>query len=99
MAKHEHGVGSMMAKASLMACTWTETLKMLEPIGIDRWAYDLVRQYGMRDGLTCSVYWSPKVPSDSCPVGSPQALIRYSRNPCGSSCSLSRVSRPYAWSS
>jgi DNA-binding CsgD family transcriptional regulator len=46
-------------------------MKMLEPIGIDRWAYDLARRYGMRDGLTCSVgrrwlvvYWSPKVLSD-----------------------------------
>ena len=71
MANHEQDVGSIIARACLMACTWTETMRMLEPIGIDRWAYDLARQYGMRDGLTCSVgrrwlivYWSPKVLSD-----------------------------------
>jgi len=72
MAKHEPDLGMMMAKASLMSCTWTETMKMLEPIGIDRWPYDLALQYGMRDGLTCSVgrrwlvvYWSPKVLTDA----------------------------------
>jgi DNA-binding CsgD family transcriptional regulator len=71
MAQHEPDPGMMMAKASLMSCTWTETMKMLEPIGIDRWPRDLALQYGMRDGLTCSVgrrwlvgYWSPKVLSD-----------------------------------
>jgi LuxR family quorum sensing-dependent transcriptional regulator len=71
MAKHEPDVGMMMAKSCLMSCTWTETMKMLEPIGIDRWPYDLARRYGMRDGLTCSVgrrwivvYWSPKVLSE-----------------------------------
>jgi hypothetical protein len=32
MAKHEQDVGSTMAKASLMSCTWIETMKMLEPI-------------------------------------------------------------------
>ena len=68
MASHEHDPGVMMAKASLMACTWTETMQMLDPIGIDRWPYELALKHGMRDGLTCPVgrrwlvaYWSPKV--------------------------------------
>lgn len=71
MAKHEQDVGAMMARASLMSCTWTETMKMVEPIGIDRWPNDLALRYGMRDGFTCSVgrrwlvvYWSTKVLSD-----------------------------------
>jgi DNA-binding CsgD family transcriptional regulator len=71
MAKHEPDLGMMMAKSSLMSCTWTETMKMLDPIGIDRWSHDLALKYGMRDGLTCSVgrrwlvvYWSSKVLSD-----------------------------------
>ncbi|MGE8942297.1 LuxR C-terminal-related transcriptional regulator [Leptospira interrogans] len=57
----------MMARTSLAAFTWTESRRMLEPIGIDRWPYDLALQYGMRDGLTCPVgnrwilvYWSKK---------------------------------------
>ena len=57
--------GIMMAKTSLLAYTWTETMQMLEPIGIDRWPYELARKYGIRDALTCCVgqrwlvaYWS-----------------------------------------
>jgi hypothetical protein len=33
--------GIMMAKTSLVAHTWTETMQTLDPIGIDRWPYDL----------------------------------------------------------
>jgi LuxR family quorum sensing-dependent transcriptional regulator len=55
MATREHDPGVMMARLSLMACTWTETMHMLEPIGIDRWPYELSLKYGMRDALTCSV--------------------------------------------
>jgi DNA-binding CsgD family transcriptional regulator len=65
MAKLEYDPGVMMARSSLMACTWTETMQMLDPIGIDRWPYELSLKYGMRDALTCSVgrrwlvaYWS-----------------------------------------
>jgi DNA-binding CsgD family transcriptional regulator len=65
MAKKEYDPGLMMARSSLMACTWTETMQMLEPIGIDRWPYELSLRYGIRDTLTCSVgrrwmvaYWS-----------------------------------------
>jgi DNA-binding CsgD family transcriptional regulator len=65
MAGREYDPGVMMARSSLMACTWTETMQMLEPIGIDRWPYELSLKYGMRDALTCSVgrrwlvsYWS-----------------------------------------
>jgi DNA-binding CsgD family transcriptional regulator len=71
MAEHEPDPGMMMAKASLISCTWTETMKILEPIGIDRWPHDLALRHGMRDGLTCSVgrrwvvvYWSAKVLTD-----------------------------------
>jgi LuxR family quorum sensing-dependent transcriptional regulator len=51
-----------------MACSWSETMQMLDPVGIDRWPYDLAFKYGMRDALTCAVgrrwliaYWSSKV--------------------------------------
>lgn len=67
MAAREYDPGVMMARSSLMACTWTETMQMLEPIGIDRWPYELALKYGMRDALVCSVgrrwilaYWSHK---------------------------------------
>jgi LuxR family quorum sensing-dependent transcriptional regulator len=64
--------GIMMAKTSLLAYTWTETMQTLEPIGIDRWPYDLALKYGIRDALTCCVgqrwivaYWSRQVLCDS----------------------------------
>jgi DNA-binding CsgD family transcriptional regulator len=67
MAKREQDPGVMMARSSLMGCTLTETVRMLEPIGIDRWPIELSHKYGMRDALTCSVgrrwlvsYWSSK---------------------------------------
>jgi DNA-binding CsgD family transcriptional regulator len=55
----------MMAKTSLVAYTWTETMRMLEPIGVERWPYELALKYNIRDALTCCVgqrwlvaYWS-----------------------------------------
>jgi LuxR family quorum sensing-dependent transcriptional regulator len=40
---------------------------MFEPVGVDRWSYELALKYGMRDGLTCPVanrwvvgFWSRK---------------------------------------
>lgn len=82
MAAREHDPGVMMAKASLMACTWTETMQMLEPIGIDRWPYELSMKYGMRDALTCSVgrrwlvaYWSPIVLSG--PLTQPMRIVLF----------------------
>jgi LuxR family quorum sensing-dependent transcriptional regulator len=60
--------GIMMAKTSLVAYTWTETMQTLEPVGVDRWPYELALKYGIRDALTCSVgqrwlvaYWSQQV--------------------------------------
>jgi DNA-binding CsgD family transcriptional regulator len=63
----------MMARTSLAPFTWTESRQMLEPIGIDRWPYDLALKYGMRDGFTCPVgrrwilaFWSPKLLGRHC---------------------------------
>ena len=67
-AAHGYDPGIMMAKTSLVAYTWTETMRALEPIGIDRWPYELALKYGIRDALTCCVgqrwlvaYWSRQV--------------------------------------
>jgi DNA-binding CsgD family transcriptional regulator len=64
--------GIMMAKCSLMAYTWTETMQTLEPVGMDRWPYELALKYGIRDALTCCVgqrwlvaYWSRQVLSNT----------------------------------
>jgi DNA-binding CsgD family transcriptional regulator len=56
----------MLARASLAPQTGTETLQMLEPIGADRWGYELALKYGIRDMFRCPVggrwlvvFWSP----------------------------------------
>ena len=43
-----------LARSSLAWFTWTETMRMLEPIGINRWADELGLKYGMRDELHVS---------------------------------------------
>jgi DNA-binding CsgD family transcriptional regulator len=73
-AKAAHGCdpGIMMAKTSLVAHTWTETMQMLGPVGTERWPYELALKYGIRDALTCCVgqrwlvaYWSRQVLSNT----------------------------------
>jgi DNA-binding CsgD family transcriptional regulator len=56
-----------LARSSLASYTWTEARRMFEPVGVDRWSYELALKYGMRDGLTCPVanrwvvgFWSRK---------------------------------------
>ena len=67
-AAHGYDPGIMMAKRSLVAYTWTETMRTLEPIGAERWPYELALKHGIRDALTCCVgqrwlvaYWSRQV--------------------------------------
>ena len=56
-----------LAGSSMASHTWTETRRLMQPIGIDKWSYELALRYGMRDGLTCPVggrwivgFWSRK---------------------------------------
>ena len=60
-----------MARVALAPFTMTETMRMLEPVGLDLWPHELATKYGMRDSLTCPVggrwvvvYWSKYVLSD-----------------------------------
>jgi DNA-binding CsgD family transcriptional regulator len=83
IAKEEYDPGVMMARLSLMAFTWTETMQMLEPIGIDRWPYELSLKYGIRDTLTCSVgrrwivaFWSRQVLSGKV-LTEPQRIVLF----------------------
>jgi LuxR family quorum sensing-dependent transcriptional regulator len=76
LSKKAYAPMIMMARHCMAPFTWSECLKMFEPVGIDRWAYELALKYGMRDGLTCPVgarwvvvYWSRRVLSN---VLSPQ---------------------------
>jgi DNA-binding CsgD family transcriptional regulator len=60
-------IGYMMARSAIAPHTWQEALQALQPIGADRWGYDLALKYGMRDALVCPVggrwlitFWSKK---------------------------------------
>jgi DNA-binding CsgD family transcriptional regulator len=71
MRAYQHP-GVMMAQSSLTATTWTESRRVLDPVGVDRWPYDLALKYGMRDGLLCPisgrwivVYWSRRALSNT----------------------------------
>ncbi len=56
---------------AMAAFTMTEAMRMLEPLGVDRWGIELHYKYGMRDVLSCPVggrwvvvYWSSDVLSE-----------------------------------
>jgi DNA-binding CsgD family transcriptional regulator len=58
----------LLARTSLAPHTGTETLKMLEPIGADRWGYELALKHGIREMFRCPVggrwlvvFWSPSL--------------------------------------
>lgn len=62
------GPGLMFAQLSLSPFTLSELMRMLEPLAIDRWPFELALKYGMRDRLNCPVggrwvvsYWSRTV--------------------------------------
>jgi DNA-binding CsgD family transcriptional regulator len=44
-----------LARSSLASYTWTEAQRLFEPVGVDRWAFELALKHGMRDGLTCPI--------------------------------------------
>jgi LuxR family quorum sensing-dependent transcriptional regulator len=44
-----------LARSCLASYTWTEIMRTFEPIGVDRWGFELALKYGMRDGFTCPV--------------------------------------------
>jgi LuxR family quorum sensing-dependent transcriptional regulator len=73
---HNLPIGYLMARSALAPHTLTESLQALQPIGGDRWGYELVQRHGMRDGLLCPVggrwlvmFWSRKLLSKTVTPG------------------------------
>ena len=69
LAKRHFTPAIFLARSSLGSFTWTETTRGLEPIGADRWSFELGLKYGMRDGLTYGVGgrgWLASGPARSC---------------------------------
>jgi hypothetical protein len=52
---HKLPIGYMLARMSLGPHTATESLQMLEPIGVDRWGFELALKHGIRDVFSCPV--------------------------------------------
>jgi len=59
------GPGLALARLSLAPFTKSEMMAKLDPLGIDRWPFELALKYGIRDVLTCPIggrwvltYWS-----------------------------------------
>ncbi len=62
------GPSLALAQFSMAPFTMTELMRMLEPIGHDRWPFELALKHGIRDTLSCPVggrwvvgYWSRQV--------------------------------------
>jgi len=60
-----------LSRSGLASLTWTEMQHLFQPVGVDRWAFELGLKYGMRDGLICPVggrwvvvFWSRRVLSN-----------------------------------
>jgi DNA-binding CsgD family transcriptional regulator len=71
LAHHRIPIGYLLARTSLVPHTWTESMRLLQPLGVNRWGYEVALKYGMRDGLYCPVggrwllaFWSHKVLSE-----------------------------------
>ena len=69
-AGHAHGVAGdvVLARLALAPFTFTEATKLLEPIGMDRWAAEINLKYGIRNSMGCPIggrwvfgFWSRKV--------------------------------------
>ena len=65
--KSGHCLGLMTARMCLAPFTSREITRMLDPVGTDRWPFDLAQKHGMRDGYLCPVggrwvvaFWSPR---------------------------------------
>ena len=68
LTKRYPGPSITFAQLSMAPFTLTDIMRMMEPLGIDRWPIDLALKYGMRDSFNCPVagrwvviFWSPNV--------------------------------------
>jgi LuxR family quorum sensing-dependent transcriptional regulator len=68
LARGKFRAALFLLRTSLASFTWTEVQRMFEPIGVDRWTFELGLKYRMRDGLSCPVggrwavaFWSSRV--------------------------------------
>jgi DNA-binding CsgD family transcriptional regulator len=65
------GIGATITQFTMAPFTMSEIMRILTPLGIERWPFELATKYGIRDYLSCPVggrwgvaYWSRRVLSD-----------------------------------
>ncbi|HEX2843496.1 response regulator transcription factor [Hyphomicrobium sp.] len=68
LSRSQPGCGFMFSQLSLAPFTMSELMRILEPLGAERWPFELGLKYGMRDRFNCPVggrwvvtYWSKTV--------------------------------------
>jgi len=68
LSRSHPGYGFMFSQMSLAPFTMSELMRMLEPLAVERWPFELALKYGMRDRFNCPVggrwvvtYWSKTV--------------------------------------
>ncbi|SFV34941.1 LuxR family transcriptional regulator, quorum sensing-dependent transcriptional regulator [Hyphomicrobium facile] len=68
LSKQSPAPADIAARLAMAPFTFSDLMKSLEPIGIDRWAMELNLKYGIRDSFGCPIggrwifaYWSPKL--------------------------------------
>jgi DNA-binding CsgD family transcriptional regulator len=71
LSRRHPGPSLTLAQLSLAPFTMSDIMRMLQPLGIERWPVELSLKYGIRDSLTCPVggrwgvaFWSKHVLSD-----------------------------------
>ena len=62
----------VIAELGLAPYTWGESRRLLAPVGVDQWPYELALKHGIRDAFLCPVggrwivgYWSRKLLADT----------------------------------
>jgi len=71
LTKQHPGPGLTAMSSAISPTTMSELMRYFEPLGVDRWPFELALKYGMRDQFVCPVggrwvviFWSRKVLAD-----------------------------------
>jgi len=82
LTRKHPGPGFMLAQMSLAPFTMSELMRILEPLGVERWPFEQALKHGIRDRLNCPVggrwivsFWSPKVLSPQLLSGEARAIL------------------------
>src|SRR5262249_11285906 len=55
LSRQTPGPGSALLRTAIAPCTMSEMMRLLEPLGVERWPMELALKHGIRDQLICPV--------------------------------------------